>query len=195
MPNTFVDQRLRLEMSDRLAGVMETLPQELRGTNAAPLLNIVRELEASSIIELGVISAVTQVDAEDRQAIRLQRDILADYHDRRLYDRDRTHCSNIRRTLTQVGKAAEGSGDASQLRVVNDVLRPILGADEVLLDDIETILAEAVNAITAMDAADRLTDVEAAQREFAAKMEPLRSDIKANLARMSALTNQLIDEL
>ena len=195
MINTFVEQRMRLDASDQLASVVGTLPKELRDTNAAPLLAILRELEASSVIELGVINAVIRVDPENRQQIQEQRAILKDYSDRRLHDRDRTHCSNIRRILTQVRSNSAGAGASNRITVVDAVLVPITHADFELLDDVELILGKATTAITAMDDANRVADVELVQRAFAAEMEPIRLDIKANLSRINALTGELIDVL
>jgi hypothetical protein len=82
--NVFIEQR------EQLASVVTTLPRELLETNAAPLLGIVSELQASAVIEIGVVQAVTRVNVEDPQAIKAQREILEDYHDRRLYVRDGT---------------------------------------------------------------------------------------------------------
>lgn len=76
---------------------------------------LVDELAASSMIEIGVIQAVTGVDASNRQAIRTQRTILEDYQQRRLYDRDRTHCSNIDRIATQLRAPHEVSGARAKL--------------------------------------------------------------------------------
>jgi hypothetical protein len=194
MSNTFVEQRMRLDTGNQLASVVGTLPRELRDTNAAPLLAILRELEASSVIELGVISAVTRVDPESDSEIKAQRTILEDYRDRRLHDRDRTHCSNIRRILTQVRSHAEGPGGSDRIGVVDTVLAQILGSDKELLDDIESILDRAVATIAAMDGAT-VDEAERVQSDFAADMGPVRRDIKANLGRLNALTAELIDAL
>jgi hypothetical protein len=46
--NPFVEDR------ERLASVVTTLPRELLATNAAPLMAIVSELQASSVIDDGL---------------------------------------------------------------------------------------------------------------------------------------------
>jgi len=193
--NPFVEQRLRLDTGDRLANVIATLPTTLRETNAGPLLGIVRELEASSIVELGVINAVANVDVENREAIHEQRLILSDYRDRRLHDRDRTHCSNIGRILTQVRSEPTGPTAGTRVQVVDEVLEPIVRADERLLDDVEAILEKAVTAIVAMDDATRVVEAETAQSRFVEEMEPTKQAIKANLSRLNKLTGELIDTM
>ena len=193
--NIFVEQRLRLDTTDQLASVVATLPVELRDTNAVPLLAILRELEASSVIELGVISAVKNLDPADPQQIAEQQTILDDYADRRLHDRDRTHCSNIRRILTQVHDHAAGPGASERVQAVDAVLAPIVGADMELLDDVESILGKARTAMAGMSSAQRVVDVERIQQEFVAELEPVRREIKASLGRLNSLTSTLIDVL
>jgi hypothetical protein len=193
--NPFVEQRQRLEAGDRLASVVATLPGELRETNAVPLMAIVRELEASSVIEIGVIHAVTRVNAEDPKAVKTQRGILEDYRDRRLYDRDRTHCSNIKRIATQI-QSADGSPEGSEeLKPLDQVLVPLKHADDDLLGDVERILNATITAITEIDESRRVEDAQAAQERFARSMQPTIDDIKKNLSRMNELAGKLIDDM
>jgi hypothetical protein len=100
------------------------MPVGLRETNAVPLVAIVRELEASSVIEIGVIHAVTRVDVENPRGVEEQRKILEDYRDRRLYDRDRTHCSNIKRIATQLQSGDPSPEASAGLDRLNRVLSP-----------------------------------------------------------------------
>ncbi|HWC41675.1 MAG TPA: hypothetical protein VHK02_06790 [Actinomycetota bacterium] len=171
---------------------MTTLPRELLETNAAPLLAIVSELQASSVIEIGVIQAVGRVKVDDPQAIRRQREILEDYQQRRLYDRDRTHCSNIDRIATQL-RAPLGQSPSTKLDELNAVLQPLRHADDDLLDDIEQILGDSLAAIREIEASNRLVDAEAAQARFMGRMQPAIDRMKRNLSQMNALTGQLID--
>lgn len=193
--NPFVEQRQRLEAGDRLASAVDTLPRELRETNAVPLLGIVRELEASSVIEIGVLHAVSRVSVEDPQAVKTQRAILEDYRDRRLYDRDRTHCSNIKRIATQIPSTDESSQASQQLERLDQVLLPLKDADDDLLGDIERIVNAAITAITEIDECRRVEDAQAAQKRFAESMRPAIDDIKSNLSRMNELAGKLIDDM
>jgi hypothetical protein len=183
-----------IEGRERLASVVTTLPRELLETNAAPLLAIVSELQASSVIEIGVIQAVGRVKVDDPQAIRQQREILEDYEQRRLYDRDRTHCSNIDRIATQL-RAPLGQAPSTKLDELNAVLQPLRHADDDLLDDIEQILGDSLAAIREIEASNRLVDAEAAQARFMGRMQPAIDRMKRNLSQMNALTGQLIDLL
>ena len=181
-----------VEGHEQLASVVTTLPRELLETNAAPLLAIISELQASSVIEIGVIQAVGRLKADDPQAITRQREILEDYQQRRLYDRDRTHCSNIDRIATQL-RAPLGQSPSPKLDELNAVLEPLRHADDDLLDDIEQILGDSLTAVREIEGSSRLVDAEAAQGRFMARMQPTIDRIKSNLSRMNALTGQLID--
>lgn len=178
-----------------MASVVATLPFEVRETNAVPLLGIVTELEASSVIEIGVIHAVTRVNVEDPQAIRAQREILEDYRDRRLYDRDRTHCSNIKRISTQLRSADETSPAVQELQRLDEELVPLQEADDDLVGDIERILDEAIAAIAEIEKHRRLDDARDAQERFTQRMQPAIADIKGNVRRMNEVTRKLIDEM
>ena len=169
---------------------MTTLPRELLQTNAAPLMGIVSELQASYVIEVGVIQAVSRVKVEDPQAISQQREILEDYQQRRLYDRDRTHCSNIDRIATQL-RAPQGT--YATLDELDGVLTPLRHADDDLLGDIEEVLDEAVNAIRKMDESKRLDDARAQQESFKNTMDLRVARMKDALGRMNTLVGQLID--
>jgi hypothetical protein len=181
-----------VEARERLASVVTTLPRELLETNAAPLMAILTELQASSIIEIGVIQAVSRVKVDDPQAVRRQREILEDYEQRRLYDRDRTHCSNIDRIATQL-RAPHGQSPTSKLDELNEILMPLRHADDVLLDDIEQILRDSLTAIREIEGSGRLADARSAQTRFTERMQPTIDRIRSNLGRMNALTGQLID--
>lgn len=181
-----------VEARERLASVVTTLPRELLETNAAPLMAILTELQASSVIEIGVIQAVSRVKVDDPQAVRRQREILEDYEQRRLYDRDRTHCSNIDRIATQL-RAPQGQSPTSKLDELNEILMPLRHADDVLLDDIEQILRDSLTAIREIEGSSRLADARSAQTRFAERMQPTIDRIRSNLGRMNALTGQLID--
>jgi hypothetical protein len=178
-----------------LPSAVNTLPRELLETNAVPLMVLVDELAASSMIEIGVIQAVTGVDASNRQAIRTQRTILEDYQQRRLYDRDRTHCSNIDRIATQLRAPHEVSGARAKLDELDQVLGPLRHADDDLLDEVEQILDAAVETIRKMDESSRLADVEAEQTRFASNMTATIERIHANIREMHALRGRLIDLL
>jgi len=183
--NEFIEQR------EQLASVVTTLPRELLETNAAPLLGIVSELQASSVIEIGVVKAVTRVNVEDPQAIKEQREILEDYHDRRLYERDGTHCSNIDRIATQIRPAAEPSAASAEL---DQVLAPLRQADKEIIDDIEAILEESVAAIVKIDLrSSRVDDARAEQRQFAERMQPTIDRIRSNLRKLNEQSGKLID--
>ncbi len=184
-PNPYVEQR------ERLASVVTTLPRELLQTNAAPLMAIVSELQASTVIEIGVIQSVAAVDAGDRQAVATQRRILEDYQGRRLYDRDRTHCSNIDRIATQIRTPYEGT--SPELDQLDEVLTPLRSADVELVDDIEQVLGEAVAAIGRIGDSNRLEDAISAQSQFAERMQPKIKQMKDSLSRMNALVGKLID--
>jgi hypothetical protein len=182
--NVFIEQR------EQLASVVTTLPRELLETNAAPHLGIVSELQASSVIEIGVVQAVTRVNVEDPQAIKAQREILEDYHARRLYERDGTHCSNINRIATQIRPAAESSAASAEL---DQVLTPLRYADEEILDDIKAILEPSVAAIVKIDACTRVDDAKAEQRQFAERMQPTIDRIRSNLSKLNEQSGKLID--
>jgi hypothetical protein len=188
--NPFVAAR-----EQQLPSAVNTLPRELLETNAVPLMVLVDELAASSMIEIGVIQAVTGVDASNRQAIRTQRRILEDYRQRRLYDRDRTHCSNIDRIATQLRAPHEASGAQAKLDELDQVLGPLRHADDDLLDEVEQILDAAVETIRTMDKSSRLADVEAEQTRFAGNMTETIERIHANIREMHALRGRLIDLL
>jgi hypothetical protein len=172
-----------------------TLPRELVHTNAAPLMGIVSELQASYVIEVGVIQTVIRVNVEDPQAVRLQRAILEDYLQRRLYDRDRTHCSNINRIATQLRAVHTTAGTPPILDELNRVLIPLRHADDDLLGDIEEVLYEAVQAIRAIDDAKRVDDARAEQEKFKKAMELRVNRMKNSLSRMNTLVGQLIDAM
>jgi hypothetical protein len=182
--NVFIEQR------EQLASVVTTLPRELLETNAAPLLGIVSELQASSVIEIGVVQAVTRVNVEDPQAIKTQREILEDYQDRRLYVRDGTHCSNIDRIATQLRRDAASSAATAEL---DQVLTPLRSADVEIVDDIEAILEASVDAIVKIDACTRVDDATAEQRQFAERMRPTIDRIRNNLRKLNELSGKLID--
>jgi hypothetical protein len=188
--NPFIEAR-----EQQLPSAVNTLPRELLETNAVPLMVLVDELAASSMIELGVIQAVTGAEASNRQAIRTQRRILEDYQQRRLYDRDRTHCSNIDRIATQLRAPHHASGAKAKLDELDQVINPLRNADDDLLDEVEQILDAAVEAIRRMDESSRLADVEGEQRRFAGNMNETIGRIKANLREMHALRGRLIDLL
>jgi hypothetical protein len=188
--NPFVAAR-----EQQLPSAVNTLPRELLETNAVPLMVLVDELAASSMIEIGVIQAVTGVDASNRQAIRTQRTILEDYQQRRLYDRDRTHCSNIDRIATQLRAPHEVSGARAKLDELDQVLGPLRHADDDLLDEVEQILDAAVETIRKIDESSRLADVEAEQTRFASNMTATIERIHANIREMHALRGRLIDLL
>jgi hypothetical protein len=181
-----------VEGRERLASIVTTLPRELLETNAAPLMGILSELQSSSVIEIGVIQAVSRVKVDDPQAVRKQREILEDYQNRRLYDRDRTHCSNIDRIATQL-RAPHGHAQPSKLDQLNEVLEPLRHADDDLLDDIERILGDSLTAIREIEGSSRLADARSAQARFTERMQPTIDRIRNNLSRMNALTGQLID--
>jgi hypothetical protein len=187
--NPFIDER------ERLTSVVTTLPRELVQTNAAPLMGIVSELQASYVIEVGVIQAVIRVNVEDPQAVRQQRAILEDYLQRRLYDRDRTHCSNINRIATQLRATHTTAGTPPTLDELNQVLIPLRHADDDLLGDIEEVLQEAVQAIRAMDDSNRVDDARAEQEKFKNAMELRVNRMKNSLSRMNTLVGQLIDAM
>jgi hypothetical protein len=193
--NPFVEQRQRLEAGDRLASVVATLPSGLRETNAVPLMAIVRELEASSVIEIGVIHAVTRANVEDPQAIKTQRTILEDYRDRRLHDRDRTHCSNISRIRTQLQPVDGASGGSAEFEHLGSLLSELSGRDDDLLDDVERILTATIAAIIEIDQCRRVDDAQAAQERFAKSMQPTIDAIKSNLSLMNKLAGELIDSM
>ena len=75
--------------------VMETLPLELKETNAGPLLGVIDELRRSMLTELVVVDAVSKVDVQDLQAVQSLRDDLSYYGTRQGLSSTRTHCGNI----------------------------------------------------------------------------------------------------
>ena len=189
MSSPFIDER------ERLTSVVTTLPRELLQTNAAPLLGIVSELQASYVIEVGVIQTVSRVKVDDPVAVSLQREILEDYQQRRLYDRDRTHCSNIDRIATQLPAAKETPGASAKLDELNGVLIPLRHADDDLLGDIEEVLDQAVTAIRTIDESKRVADARAEQERFKNGMEIRVTRMRDSLRRMNELVGQLIDEM
>lgn len=191
--NPFVEQRQRLEAGDRLASIVATLPIGLRETNAVPLLAIVRELEASSVIEIGVLHAVTRVNVENPEDIKTQRAILEDYRGRRLHDRDRTHCSNLRRIRTQLQHTEGAPKATADFKRLDTLLRTLSNRDDDLLDDVEGILADVIAAITEIDGCRRVENAQAAQERFAKSMQPTINAIKANLSLMNKLAGEFID--
>ena len=193
--NPFVEQRQRLEASNQVASVVATMPVGLRESNAIPLMAILRELESSSVIEIGVIHAVTRVDVEAPTAVEVQRTILEDYRDRRLYDRDRTHCSNIKRIATRIRGDDDSAEASAALGRLDDALAWLKDADDDLLGDIDRILDEAITTISAMDESRRVRDAQAAQERFAERMQATIDDIKVNLARMNDVASRLIDAI
>lgn len=193
--NPFVEQRQRLEASNQVASVVATMPVSLRESNAIPLMAILRELESSSVIEIGVIHAVTRVNVEAPTAVEAQRTILEDYRDRRLYDRDRTHCSNIKRIATQITGDDDSAEASAALERLDDALAWLKDADDDLLGDIDRILDEAITTISTMDESRRVRDAQAAQERFAERMQATIDDIKSNLARMNDVASRLIDAI
>lgn len=171
------------------------MPVTLRESNAIPLMAILRELESSSVIEIGVIHAVTRVNVEAPTAVETQRAILEDYRDRRLYDRDRTHCSNIKRIATQVTGDDDSAEASAALERLDDALAWLKNADDDLLGDIERILDEAITTISTMDDSRRVRDAQAAQERFAERMQATINDIKSSLARMNDVASRLIDAI
>lgn len=171
------------------------MPVSLRESNAIPLMAILRELESSSVIEIGVIHAVTRVNVEAPTAVEAQRTILEDYRDRRLYDRDRTHCSNIKRIATQITGDDDSAEASAALERLDDALAWLKDADDDLLGDIDRILDEAITTISTMDESRRVRDAQAAQERFAERMQATIDDIKSNLARMNDVASRLIDAI
>ena len=173
---------------------VETLPRDIAGSDAAQLLRIVEELRCSYSAEIGIIDEVERVNSEDPQAVKSLYQDLEARRSGRLFDNERTHCSNIWR----IGRAlyqkrpVQGKQGAQALG-----LRAIIGrlgdADRRFIDDIEQIVDEAVSTAFQMDQARRLTDVEAIQRQFSASMRRRKEELRATLKRMNDLSNQLID--
>jgi hypothetical protein len=185
--NPYIDAR-----EQQFVSFVDTLPRELLQTNAKPLTVLVEELEKSSMVEIGVIRAVTRVDVSDPQAVQTERRNLEDYQQSRLYDRDRTHCSNIDLIAAQLRTPHEDAGAQAKIDELDQVLYPLRDADDDLLGDVEEILDAAVAAIRKIDAAGRLTDAEAERDRFARSMEPRIDRIRSSLNRMHTLRGQLI---
>lgn len=179
MTNPFIEAR------ERLPSVVETLPRELTEANAARLLRIVEELKKSYVVELGPAQAVMRVDVEDRQAVRDLHQELEDYYQARLFDHERTHCTNIDRL------AARLSPDARDR--LDEVLYPLREADNIILDDVEQMLSATLDAAREIANATAVRDAEAAQARFTQEMEPRIDRLKATLKRMNVLANELVD--
>ena len=147
------------------------------------------------MIEIGVIHAVTRVNVEDPQAIKAQREILEDYRDRRLYDRDRTHWQQHQADLDAAPLRGRNRTGIPGAPAAGPGARATAGGRRRPHRRHRADLDEAITAITEIEKHRRLDDARATQERFAERMQPTIADIKANLRRMNEVTRKLIDEI
>jgi hypothetical protein len=173
----------RQQLSEKIAAA----PGDYLQDNAAALLRIVWELQASLALELQVIQGIKRLDVADAGAVSAYLNRFSDYVDRRDFNLERTSCGRIARIYWQQIRVLEDGLDAEQrVTELDELLRGFADADRQFTEEIEPFMKQALTTLTVIrdaSAAGKTDEAKAQQdrfvHEYRAEVERLKSTITA----------------
>jgi DNA repair ATPase RecN len=190
------------QLRENVSSVITTLPADYLSGNAAALLRILEELQRSFQEELFLVQAVKNLDIRDYQAVDRLSVFLEDYQQRRLFDRERTHCHNIQRIVYTLLPASDTSTDPS-ISELQNVLQPLMDADNEFIDELDSLVARAVDTVRQIKADIQTSYTQptgyapalATQANFLQEFDPRVQRLKTLMKDMNIRINELIDLL
>lgn len=171
----------RQELSEKIA----IAPSDYLQNNAAALMRIVWELQASLALELQIIQGIKSLNVTDAQTVSNYVNQFSNYVDRRDFNLERTSCGRIANIYWQQIRVLEG-GPVGQQRVteLDELLQRFADADRQFTEEIEPFMNQALTTLTRIrDAATAgKTDEAKAQQdqfeqEYRAEVQRLKSTI------------------
>ena len=85
-----------LEAREHFLSAVVQLPPEYLGTNAAPLQNVITELQRSYVLEMAIIMRIKRLDVTDPAMVQDYAQRFDDYRLTRAYNNERSNCGVIR---------------------------------------------------------------------------------------------------
>ena len=185
----------RQELGEKIAAA----PSDYVRDNAAALLRIVWELQASLALELQVIQGIKRLDIADVQTLSDYVDRFSDYVDRRDFNLERTSCGRIANIYWQQIRTLEG-GPVGQQRVkdLDELLQRFTDADREFAEEIEPFMDRALTTLTGMrDAvlAGKADEAKAEQERFAHEYKAEVQRLKATITNMTRVGESLLAAL
>ena len=191
-----------IEARDSLASAITTLPVGYLNENAAALLSVIEELKKSCHVEFRLIQAIRGLDVKDGKAVERIAKYLIDYDEISDFDRERTHCHNIDRIVSELLKPyqTDWSEDRTKIEAVEKLLKPLCEADNAYLEQIEPLVRDAAETMRRIKnhvspggggeaAAERERD------DFLLKAGDRVERVKLYLRSMNKLANTLLDAI
>jgi hypothetical protein len=183
-----------------LANKMASAPSGYLANNLAALMRLLREFEASLVLELQVIQGVKRLDVSDSAAVRAYVDRFSDYVAQRAFNLERTSCSAIRRIYQeQLQDLQEGSiSDTETVEDLEHFVESFAYADAEFTEEIEQVMERALKALQEIDAlaqANQTDDARTRQQQFNTEYEGEPRRLKHTIRVMSDAGNRLVEAL
>lgn len=186
------------ERQEFAAKIAEAPPDYLKD-NAAALLRIIWEMQASLALELQVIQGIKRLDVTDAAVVSSYLERFSDYTDRRDFNLERTSCRRIANIYhNQIRILEGGSGGAQRAPELDQLLGQFAHADQQFTEAIEPFMDRTrVTLIGICDAAtaNRIEDARALQDEFAEAYRVEVQRLKSTINEMSEVGCSLLERL
>jgi hypothetical protein len=177
-----------------LPSAIASLPESLRNSEAAKLLEIVEELRRSYDAELRAILKVLTLDTTNAELVRRVR--YETEFGLSTIDAQRTRCHNIDRIGRVLLEPLRLKGEQEAADQLGRLVEPLGIADNELLDDIGDVLNQAAAAAVSIDEhlqAGMAGEARASRERFAQEIAPKLEEVKRTLQVMNRVANELLD--
>lgn len=193
-PDAVFDERK--DLADRIANAPDTFVHD----NAAALLRIIWELQASLGLELQVIQGIKTLNLSDASAMSEYLDKFSDYVDRRDFNLERTSCGRIANIYWGQIRARESAPgvQADEVTALDEILETFTSADVQFAEEIEPFMNRALATLQSIkDAADsgRPDDAQAQRDRFTEEYREEVQRLKRTLRELSDVGQSLLDKL
>jgi hypothetical protein len=185
----------RKELGEKIASA----PPDYVHDNAAALLRIIWELQASLGLELEVIQGIKRLDVADARTVSEYADQFSDYVERRDFNLERTSCGRIANIYWRQIRTLEG-GSLPEQRVgeVDRLLEQFAQADRRFTEDIEPFMRRAEETLMNIRNAARDDNTDEAKRQqdqFAREYKDEVQRLKSMITEMSRVGESLLERL
>lgn len=167
--------------------------------NAAALMRIVWELQASLALELQIIQGIKRLDVSDAPTVADYVDRFDDYVERREFDLERTSCGRIANIYWQQIRALEVAPvPQERLTQLDELLQRFADADRRFTEEVEPFMDRALATLTAIrDAAvsGEVSEAKARQTQFSEEYKAEVQRLKSSIAEMTEVGQSLLARL
>jgi hypothetical protein len=183
-----------------LAREIATAPADYVKDNAAALLRIIWELQASLGLELQVIQGIKRLDVANVSTMSEYLDKFSDYVDRRDFNLERTSCGRIANIYWQQIRPLQSAPDGvdQQVNDLDMLLQRFTTADMQFTEQIEPFMQHALTTLRDMHGAATSGRFDAARAqldEFAKNYASEVERVKATLRELNDVGQSLLVRL